>query len=188
MRLREASVYVWLEEPICTVFSFTDRSAREDNCLSILDTVIEHHPRLAKLHFVGVHDSEILRSRLNEYNFVPFEPHKARVVFVRRIDLISNVHRLQLDATSWNNVDDVYKSLFAVLGSPEWHGKNFNALHDSIVTGCINTVEVPYTLSIRNMKSANGEVRRFVSDLADLISESEARGCPVSIEFEDDPQ
>ncbi len=187
-KMRKAAEEIWLPDPICTTFRVEDPNAREQNCLGILDTVEQHHPRMAKLHFVGVHDSEILRSRLREFNFIPFQPHPGKVVFVRPIDSMSNVPHLHLDATSWNTTDDVFESLFTVLGAPTWHGKDFNALDDSIIDDDINSVKVPYILSIRNMKSATSEVRRFVSGLVDFISECEAKGCPVSIQIEDDPQ
>ena len=57
---------------------------------------------------------------------------------------------LILEGTSWTTDDDVYDAFFGAVGAPEWHGRNFNALRDSISTGSINKVEVPYRLVIKN--------------------------------------
>jgi hypothetical protein len=183
-KLREAATYVWLEEPICTTFSVADLNTREHNCLNILDTVIEHHPKIAKLHFVGAQSSEHLISGVTGFGFVPFEPNQSDVVFVKPISSMKDVPHLQLDATNWNNANDIYESLFAILGSPTWHGKNFNAPYDSRAGGGINTLEVPYNFSIRNLKLASLEVQGFVTKFADLITRLQKTGCPVSIQVE----
>ena len=57
---------------------------------------------------------------------------------------------LILDGSGWATSDDVYSSFFRVVGAPEWHGRNFDALRDSILGGSINHVEVPFRLLIKN--------------------------------------
>ncbi len=49
---------------------------------------------------------------------------------------------LILDASNWRNHDDMYLSFFEAVKAPKWHGKNFNALRDSIKAGQINEIEV----------------------------------------------
>jgi RNAse (barnase) inhibitor barstar len=39
---------------------------------------------------------------------------------------------LIMDGAAWNSEDDVYDAFFRVVGAPAWHGRNFNALNDSI--------------------------------------------------------
>jgi RNAse (barnase) inhibitor barstar len=53
---------------------------------------------------------------------------------------------LVLDGSTWQNRDDVYDAFFKAVGAPDWHGRNFDALNDSIATGSINKIEVPYRL------------------------------------------
>ena len=184
---RQTAGELWLPEAVCTTFRATNLDAREQNCLNILDMVDLHHPNMAKLNLVGVEASEVLHSGVKELGFIPAKATwEGTISFKRPVSTLTNVRHLQLDASTWKNTDDVYESLFTVLGAPHWHGKNFDALHDSIVTGSINVVEVPYTLSIRGMKSAKAAVRNFVSDLVSFISERETEGCPVSIQIESD--
>jgi RNAse (barnase) inhibitor barstar len=180
---------MWFPEAACTTFTVRDPVAREHNCLSNLDMVDLHHPNMAKLNLVGVESSSTLCTCLKEFGFIPANATWPHTIASRRpVTTLKNISTLELDASKWTNSDDIYESLFTVLGSPVWHGKNFDALNDSIVTSDINSVEVPYILSIRNVKAANSKVTRFVSDLTAFISEREAQGCSVSIKIEDDSQ
>jgi hypothetical protein len=43
---------------------------------------------------------------------------------------------LTLDGAGWTTKGDVH-----VVGAPEWHDRNFDALNDSIANGSINEVE-----------------------------------------------
>ena len=57
---------------------------------------------------------------------------------------------LTLDGAGWTTNDDVYSAFFLAVGAPEWHGRNFDALNDSIANGSINKVDVPYRLVLKN--------------------------------------
>ena len=95
------------------------------------------------------------------------------------------VPHLDVDASSWRTEDDVYESLFAALGAPQWHGRNFDALRDSIVTGNINAIEAPFHLAIKELDNAQTPAQDFVRRLVALFGEFKAGGCPVSIEVVD---
>jgi RNAse (barnase) inhibitor barstar len=94
------------------------------------------------------------------------------------------MRELVLDGANWNTKDDVYDAFFQAVGAPEWHGRNFDALIDSIETGSINTVEVPYRLVIKNYDLVGIGARQMTNDLVDLIREIAGRGCPVEIRVE----
>lgn len=76
------------------------------------------------------------------------------------------MRELILDASAWRTADDVYNSFFKV-GAPEWHGRNFKALHDSIETGNINAIEVPYRLIVRNSDSIGEDAQAMTRDFVD---------------------
>ena len=61
---------------------------------------------------------------------------------------------LQLDGSNWKTTDDFYDAFFRAVGAPSWHGRNFNALRDSIITGQINKIELPYTIHISGLGNA----------------------------------
>jgi RNAse (barnase) inhibitor barstar len=91
------------------------------------------------------------------------------------------MRELFLDGAQWKTSNDVYDSFFKVVGAPPWHGRNFNALNDSIAGGRINEVEVPYRLVIQNYNLIGVGAKKMVGDFIDLIHEVAARGCPVEI-------
>jgi RNAse (barnase) inhibitor barstar len=91
---------------------------------------------------------------------------------------------LVLDGEHWKTRDDVYDAFFQAVGAPEWHGRNFDALNDSIAGGDINRIEVPYELIIQNYDKILGEARKMADDFIDLIHELETDGCPVKIRVE----
>src|ERR1700691_3746305 len=86
-----------------------------------------------------------------------------------------------MDAATWNSKDDVYDAFFNVVGAPSWHGRNFDALNDSIANGQINEVEVPYRLVIVNFDLIGAGAKKMASDFVDLVREIAARGIPVEI-------
>jgi len=91
---------------------------------------------------------------------------------------------LMLNGAEWRTRDDVYDSFFRAVGAPEWHGRNFDALSDSIATGSINAVEVPYRVVIQNYDKIAPSARQMADDFVDLIRELAAEGCPVEIRAE----
>ncbi len=91
---------------------------------------------------------------------------------------------LVLDGANWTTKDNLYDAFFRAVGAPEWHGRNLDALNDSIATGSINEVEVPYRLVIKNYDQIGGEAKKMTDAFVDLIREIAARGCPVEIRAE----
>jgi RNAse (barnase) inhibitor barstar len=88
---------------------------------------------------------------------------------------------LTMDGATWSTKDDIYDAFFRVVGAPSWHGRNFDALNDSIANGQINKVEVPYSLVILNFDLIGADAKKMAGDFVDLIREIAARGVPVEI-------
>jgi RNAse (barnase) inhibitor barstar len=91
---------------------------------------------------------------------------------------------LTLDGAGWTTNDDVCSAFFLAVGAPEWHGRNFNALNDSLANGSINKVEVPYRVVLKNYDLISGEAKKMTDDFVDLIHEIAARGCPVEVRLD----
>jgi len=100
------------------------------------------------------------------------------------MEFMAGMRELNLNGSSWKNSDDFYDAFFKAIGAPEWHGRNFNALNDSIAHGNINEIEVPYRIVIQNIFSPNADLRRLLRDFADFIRELAGRGCPVEIQID----
>lgn len=95
------------------------------------------------------------------------------------------MREIVMDGKNWIAPDDVYDSFFRAVGAPQWHGRNFNALRDSIVGGHVNKIEGPYVIKIRNYTSIGPRARSMVDDFVQLIKRFHDSGCPVDIEIED---
>jgi RNAse (barnase) inhibitor barstar len=91
---------------------------------------------------------------------------------------------LVLNGAEWATKDDVYDAFFRAVGAPEWHGRNLDALADSISGGSINQVEVPYRLVIKSYDTIGPHAKPMMDSLIKLVHELAAKGCPVEIRVE----
>ena len=78
-----------------------------------------------------------------------------------------------LDGHGWKTEADFIEAVLASVDAPEWHGRNYNALRDSFVTGSINGVEPPYDFVIRSLPS---DPSPEVADAISLESDIAGKG------------
>jgi RNAse (barnase) inhibitor barstar len=95
------------------------------------------------------------------------------------------MRELILNGAGWATKDDVYDAFFRAVGAPEWHGRNLDALADSIRGGSINQVEVPYRLVIKSYERVAPDAKPMADRFINLVHELAAEGCPVEICVED---
>ena len=79
---------------------------------------------------------------------------------------------IELDATRWRTALDLYDDLLPALGSPEWHGRNINALIDSMIWGGINAVEPPYVVVALNAANLSKDAREEIELLRAALIEA----------------
>jgi RNAse (barnase) inhibitor barstar len=94
------------------------------------------------------------------------------------------MRELVLNGADWTTKDDVYSAFFQAVGAPEWHGRNLDALEDSISGGSINQVEVPYRLIITSYARIGPDAKAMADRFISLVHELAADGCPVEIRIE----
>ena len=73
---------------------------------------------------------------------------------------------------------DVYSPFFHALGAPEWHGRNLDALADSISCGSINHVEVPYRLAFKSYDRIGPHAKAMTDRFINLVHELTTCGLP----------
>jgi RNAse (barnase) inhibitor barstar len=98
---------------------------------------------------------------------------------------------IELDAENWRTGLDFYSALLAALGAPKNHGRNLNALVDSMVWGGMNNIEPPYTIRIlrtdRLPKDARDEIEMAKEVIVQARHEYNARrGRDIEIYLETD--
>ena len=180
-KIRTSARQIWGNEPAFTLFQRTGAANQIELLRNIIDMIVEHHPCATCLDLIGIDSTPVLAELLLPLEFVPGGMSAAGVRFCRPIERLANVPELRLDASRWASFDDVYDSFFAAVGAPPWHGRNFNALNDSISTGGINAVEVPYLLIIEHLDVASAEGFVVAQEFIEFVRELESGGCPVSV-------
>jgi RNAse (barnase) inhibitor barstar len=77
---------------------------------------------------------------------------------------------IALDASAWRNRDDFYDAILPALGAPAWHGRNLDALNDSISADDILTIRLPLRIWITNSTSAPTALQQYLFKFADLVT------------------
>ncbi|WP_170181703.1 barstar family protein [Phreatobacter stygius] len=107
------------------------------------------------------------------------------------------MRRIALDASEWRTEDDVYSAVLAALQAPGWHGRNLDALWDTVTEGAaqrlgpdpaclINGVQPPFHIVVSHAGGRPEPVRTLLSNIGRLFAEARAkRGIEVSIAFQD---
>ncbi len=88
---------------------------------------------------------------------------------------------IRLDGQLWKTKDDFYGAFLAAVGAPESHGRNLDALWDSITGGQVNAREIPYCVVINGLSHMGSEAAQMVQQFQELIEEAKRDGYPVEI-------
>jgi RNAse (barnase) inhibitor barstar len=153
--------------------------------VDLIPTIQEHHPRLCAVRLFGIENSEQLADGLAGLGFYPIPGTSwDGIGFARRLGQIENVPVIRLNAAAWKSQSDLYDAFFEAVGAPDWHGRNFNALNDSVGSGGINRMEVPYRIVIGNAKGMSNDAEVLFKELDELIRHLQLNGCPVDLEVE----
>ncbi|UPK03405.1 barstar family protein [Bradyrhizobium sp. 170] len=87
---------------------------------------------------------------------------------------------IALDASAWRDRNDFYDALLPALGAPGWHGRNLDALNDSIGADDISAIRLPFRIKITNAASAPADLQQYLFKFADLLTDLRVhRGCEV---------
>jgi RNAse (barnase) inhibitor barstar len=81
---------------------------------------------------------------------------------------------ISLDASAWETGLDFYAAILPELGAPDGHGKNLNAIVESMIWGEINKLKPPYKVEIFNTEGRPQDVLDEIRAIADFFAESRA--------------
>jgi RNAse (barnase) inhibitor barstar len=93
------------------------------------------------------------------------------------------VESIDLDGTTWLRADDFYSAYFAAVGTPEWHGRNLDAVWDSLTGGDINQRNLPYRVRIKGTSRMSAAARELVGRFQGLVQEAQRAGHSVQVEL-----
>lgn len=77
--------------------------------------------------------------------------------------------------------DDFYSIFLPQVGAPEWHGRNLDALADSLVTCNINSIDPPYTIHSINIGSIPVQMVDFQRKVLVIFNECMAENRDIKI-------
>ena len=89
-----------------------------------------------------------------------------------------------LSGARWQTRDDFYQAFLHAVGAPAWHGRNLDALYDSIGSGDINEVETPYRVRITGVSAMSPEALEMVKHFESIVKQMRDEGVDVSVERE----
>ncbi len=88
---------------------------------------------------------------------------------------------IRLDASAGGSPEDFCATLLAALGAPSRHGRNLNALLDSL-SGGINDLEPPFIVVLEHSSQAEPELADFLAGVVFVFeSARDERGADVAI-------
>lgn len=85
-----------------------------------------------------------------------------------------------LDGRGWQTEADFIEAVLVGVEAPVWHGRSYNALRDSFVSGSINGIEPPYDFIIRMPADPTSEVAETVRYFIGRISDWRTEGARLS--------
>jgi RNAse (barnase) inhibitor barstar len=91
--------------------------------------------------------------------------------------------KVLLDGRSWVSRDDFYEALLTALGAPSWHGRNLDALEETLRSGSTNALNPPLEIAISGMESMSGEARTTVHRFNELVNHLRAAHIDISLQL-----
>lgn len=175
----------WDPEPALTLINTPIGDKPVEALIAEIPTIELHHYHMTAVRVFGILDSPALRRGFDQlgYKFVSASNDQG-LLFSKPMSNLKEIPELELDATGWKVSDDVYDAFYKAVGAPSWHGRNFDALRDSIGTGAINKIEIPYRIIVRNFRTAGQQAADFLNVFASLVAEMNSDGCPVEMRIE----
>ena len=95
------------------------------------------------------------------------------------------MREITVDVSACSSTQDFYALLLVGLGAPAWHGKNLDALWDTISSDDINDVRAPFTVRFINVQNAQSELKSLVEKIGEIFVEARMDGVDVACLIED---
>lgn len=88
---------------------------------------------------------------------------------------------IEISAAGCIQPSDLYEEILQALGSPSCHGRNLDALWDSITGGDLNEVNPPFRVTVHGALQLSPECETLLGKLEILFAEARTLGVAVEI-------
>ncbi|GAB2199470.1 barstar family protein [Sessilibacter sp. MAH3] len=82
--------------------------------------------------------------------------------------------QVTIDRGKVHTEEDFYNTFLPQVSAPKWHGRNLDALADSVITGDVNQIEPPYTIYNINTGNVAESVSEFQLKVLGIFNEAVA--------------
>lgn len=82
---------------------------------------------------------------------------------------------LKVNAWGWRSPLDFYDAVLTALEAPAWHGRNVNALIDSVIYGGVNGAEPPFRIEVIGLEGSAADVREELQVAFDALRSEGAK-------------
>jgi len=89
---------------------------------------------------------------------------------------------IELDAINWTGKDEFYRDFLPAIGAPDWHGRNLDALWDTLSCDDINTVKSPFEVRIANARRSG--CFDFLLKVQSIFQEAHDEGTDIQMVLE----
>ena len=79
---------------------------------------------------------------------------------------------LKIDWAAIKTIEEFYDYILPMLGAPGWHGRNLDALNDSVVTGGIYESGPPFNVKNINCSKSIESIREFQEAVISIFTSS----------------
>ena len=91
---------------------------------------------------------------------------------------------IRLDGRLWRTANDFYTAYLSAVGAPDWHGRNLDAVWDSLTGGDLNRRNPPLRVRITGLADMGGDARQVVERFLAISRGASAEGHIVEVELE----
>lgn len=97
--------------------------------------------------------------------------------------LAAPIQQIEIDASGWNNEDDLWDGLLDGLGAPSWHGHNLDALWETVTESAvfgldegqtINSVRPPFEIIVKNVASLRSTLIERLTRISEVLEQAKA--------------
>lgn len=91
---------------------------------------------------------------------------------------------IHLNGLEWRSPADFYSALLPKLGAPDWHGRNLDALYDSM-SGNVHCLKPPFTIEVRETAGLSPDMKAYLTKV-EQVFEGARKNFGISVYFKVD--